>query len=84
MSVDVAALNAIAKAMVAPNKGLLAADESTGTIQKRFDAINVENVEANRQAYRDLLFHTKVGILPCTHTWPSSLCPRTLPPTSLE
>lgn len=51
-------IQSIAKAMVAPGKGILAADESTGTIQKRFDAINVENTEAHRQAYRDLLFNT--------------------------
>jgi fructose-bisphosphate aldolase class I len=38
-------LNAIAKKMVAPGKGLLAADESTGTIQKRFDKIGVTNTE---------------------------------------
>ena len=42
-------LNAIAKKMVAPGKGLLAADESTATIKKRFDAIGVENTEDNRQ-----------------------------------
>lgn len=52
-------LNAIAKAMVAPGKGILAADESTGTIGKRFDSINVENIEENRRAYRDMLFTTK-------------------------
>jgi len=49
----------IAKAMVAPGKGILAADESTGTIEKRFTSINVENTEENRRAYRDLLFTTK-------------------------
>jgi fructose-bisphosphate aldolase class I len=49
----------IAKAMVAPGKGLLAADESTGTIDKRFKSINVENTEENRRAYRDMLFTTK-------------------------
>jgi fructose-bisphosphate aldolase, class I len=49
-------LHDIAKQMVADHKGLLAADESTGTIQKRFDAIGVENTESNRQAYRELLF----------------------------
>jgi fructose-bisphosphate aldolase, class I len=49
----------IAKAMVAPGKGILAADESTGTIGKRFDSINVENIEENRRAYRDMLFTTK-------------------------
>lgn len=42
--------------MCAKGKGLLAADESTGTIQKRFDSINVENTEDNRRAYRELLF----------------------------
>lgn len=51
-------LNETAIAMVAPGKGLLAADESTGTIKKRFDKIGVENTEANRQAYRDMLFNT--------------------------
>ena len=40
----------------APGKGILAADESTGTIGKRFDSIGVENSHANRQAYRELLF----------------------------
>ena len=52
-------LNTIAKAMVAPGKGILAADESTGTIGKRFDSIRVENTEENRRAYRDMLFTTK-------------------------
>jgi fructose-bisphosphate aldolase, class I len=52
-------LNAIASAMVAPGRGILAADESTGTIGKRFDSINVENTEENRRAYRDMLFTTK-------------------------
>ncbi len=51
-------LNDIAVAMVAKGKGLLAADESTGTIKKRFDKIGVENTEGNRQAYRDMLFTT--------------------------
>ena len=49
----------IAKAMVAPGKGILAADESTGTIGNRFKSINVENTEENRRAYRDMLFTTK-------------------------
>lgn len=52
-------LAAIAQAMVAPGKGILAADESTGTIGKRFDSISVENTEDNRRAYRDMLFSTK-------------------------
>ena len=55
-------LNAIAKKMVAPGKGLLAADESTGTIQKRFDAIGVENTEDNRRDYREFLFRTDVAM----------------------
>ena len=53
------ALNDIALAMVAPGKGILAADESTGTITKRFAGIGVESTEENRRAYRDLLFTTK-------------------------
>ena len=44
--------------MCARGKGILAADESTGTIKKRFDKIGVENTEGNRQAYRDMLFTT--------------------------
>src|SRR5690606_29694232 len=56
---DLAALNAIAEAMVAPGKGILAADESTGTIKKRFDAIGVENTEDNRRDYRELMFRTR-------------------------
>ena len=52
-------LEATARAMVAPGKGILAADESsTGTIKKRFDSIAVESTEENRRAYRDLLFTT--------------------------
>ena len=49
-------LIATAKQIVTPGKGILAADESTGTIGKRFDKIQVENVEENRRAYRELLF----------------------------
>ena len=51
-------LNKVAKAMVAPGKGILAADESTGTIGKRFDAIKTENNEDNRRDYRELMFRT--------------------------
>ena len=51
-------LNAIAQKMVKPGKGILAADESTGTIKKRFDKIGVSNVEENRRDYRELLFRT--------------------------
>ncbi len=49
----------VAGAMVAKGKGILAADESNGTIGKRFQSINVENIEENRRAYRDLLFSAK-------------------------
>jgi fructose-bisphosphate aldolase class I len=46
----------IAKAMVAKNKGILAADESSGTISKRFTSIKIESTEENRRTYRELLF----------------------------
>ena len=52
-------LEATARALVAPNKGILAADESFGTIEKRFKAIDVESTEENRRAYRDMLFTTE-------------------------
>src|SRR3954449_3427728 len=51
-------LHETAKTLVADGKGILAADESTGTIQKRFDSIGIENTEEHRQAYRDMLFTT--------------------------
>src|SRR6185503_15174569 len=47
-----------ARALVAPGKGILAADESSPTIEKRFKAIGVESTEENRRTYRDLLFAT--------------------------
>ena len=53
---DITTLSATATALVAPGKGILAADESSGTIKKRFDSIKVESTEDNRRAYRDLLF----------------------------
>ena len=53
---DLAALNAIAEKMVTPGKGILAADESTGTIKKRFDTIGLESTEASRRDYREMLF----------------------------
>ena len=51
-------LESIARAIVAPKKGILAADESNATIKKRFDAIKVESTEENRRRYRELLFTT--------------------------
>src|SRR5215475_3430623 len=52
-------LEEIAQALVAPGKGILAADESSGTIKKRFDSIGVDSTEETRRAYRDLLFTTE-------------------------
>jgi fructose-bisphosphate aldolase class I len=52
-------LETIAQAMVATGKGILAADESMGTIKRRFDSIKIESNDHNRRAYRDLLFTTK-------------------------
>ena len=52
-------LNKVAQALVAPGKGILAADESSGTIKKRFDAINVESTEQTRRDYREMLFRAK-------------------------
>jgi fructose-bisphosphate aldolase class I len=51
-------LEPIARALVAPGKGILAADESTGTIEKRLKSIEVESTEENRRAYREMLFTT--------------------------
>ena len=51
-------LHETAKALVAEGKGILAADESTGTIKKRFDSINLESTEDRRRAYREMLFTT--------------------------
>jgi fructose-bisphosphate aldolase, class I len=58
-------LNKVAKAMVTPGKGILAADESTGTIKRRFDAIGVENTEDNRRDYRELLFRSADAMHNC-------------------
>src|ERR1700761_4975965 len=55
---DLDALEANARKMGAPGKGILAADESGGTIKKRFDAIKVENTEENRRDYREFMFRT--------------------------
>jgi len=51
-------LASIAQAMVAPGKGILAADESSPTIKKRFDSIDAESTEENRRSYREMLFTT--------------------------
>lgn len=55
-------LNKVAQAMVASGKGILAADESSGTIKKRFDAIGVESTEDMRRDYREMLFRSAEGM----------------------
>src|SRR5215831_9475160 len=52
-------LEKTARALVAEGKGILAADESDGTIKKRFDSIGIESTEENRRGYRELLFATE-------------------------
>jgi fructose-bisphosphate aldolase class I len=58
---NIAELNATARALVAKNRGILAADESTGSIKKRFDSIKLESTEENRRAYREMLFTTQAA-----------------------
>ncbi len=55
---NLAALNKVAEAMVAPGRGILAADESTGTITKRFDQIGIQSTAETRRDYRELLFRS--------------------------
>jgi fructose-bisphosphate aldolase class I len=55
---NLAELNKVAAAMVAPGRGILAADESTGTITKRFDALGVQSTTDSRRDYREMLFRT--------------------------
>jgi fructose-bisphosphate aldolase class I len=55
---NLAELNKVAEAMVAPGRGILAADESTGTIKKRFDTIGVPSTPDTRRDYREMLFRT--------------------------
>lgn len=59
---NLAELNKVAEAMVAPGRGILAADESSGTIKKRFDAIGVESTEDSRRDYREMLFRASEGM----------------------
>src|SRR5580692_2674498 len=58
-AMNVAELNKVAEAMVAPGRGILAADESTSTIKKRFDALGVESTADTRRDYREMLLRTK-------------------------
>ena len=60
-----AELDETANAMVSGGRGILAADESTGTIKKRFDSIGVANEEANRRAYREMLFRSEEAMREC-------------------
>ena len=62
---NLADLNRIARAMVEPGKGILAADESSGTIKKRFDAIKVESTEQSRRDYREMLFRSTEAMSQC-------------------
>src|SRR5262247_2037371 len=62
---NLAELNKVAEAMVAPGRGILAADESSGTIKKRFDAIGVESTPDNRRDYRELLFRSSDAMSKC-------------------
>jgi fructose-bisphosphate aldolase class I len=55
---NLAELNKVAEAMVAPGRGILAADESSGTIKKRFDQIGVESTADSRRDYREMMFRT--------------------------
>ncbi len=59
---NLAELNKVAQAMTARGKGILAADESSGTIKKRFDAIGVESTEDNRRDYREMMFRAADGM----------------------
>jgi fructose-bisphosphate aldolase class I len=59
---NLAELNKVAEAMVAPGKGILAADESGNTIKKRFDAIGVESTADSRRDYREMLFRSSEGM----------------------
>ena len=55
-------LNKVAEAMVAPGRGILAADESSGTIKKRFDTLGVESTADTRRDYREMLFRSAEGM----------------------
>ena len=58
-------LQDISRALVAPGKGILAADESSGTIKKRFDKINMTSTEDSRRDYREMLFRSTEGMKNC-------------------
>src|SRR5215211_1345176 len=58
-TMDVRKLEETARELVAPGKGILAADESFGTIGKRFEAVGIDSSEESRRAYREMLFTTE-------------------------
>lgn len=58
-------LEHVAQAMVAPGKGILAADESSGTIKKRFDSISTESTADSRRDYREMLFRSTEAMKNC-------------------
>ena len=62
---NLAELNKVAEAMVAPGRGILAADKSSGTIKKRFDAIGAECTEDSRRDYREMLFRANEAMSKC-------------------
>src|SRR6202171_345416 len=62
---NLAELNKVAEARVAPGRGILAADESSGTIKKRFDAIGAESTADNRRDYREFLFRSTEAMSKC-------------------
>src|SRR6202022_3279225 len=64
-AMNLAELNKIAEAMVAPGRGILAADESSGTIKKRFESIGVESTPDTRRDYRELLFRSTDAMSKC-------------------
>jgi fructose-bisphosphate aldolase class I len=64
-AMNLAELNKVAEAMVAPGRGILAADESSGTIKKRFDAIGAECTADNRRDYREFLFRSTEAMSKC-------------------
>ena len=65
----------IAHRMVAPGKGILAADESTGSIEKRFDSIKIPNTEDNRRDYREMLFSSRDAVRNMSQASSSSMKP---------
>ncbi len=84
---NLAELNRVAEAMVAPGRGILAADESSATIKKRFDAIGTESTDTSRRDYRELLFRSTEAMSryiseSSSTTRPSARTPRTAPPWS--